>query len=326
MEEHKKQVRSIINGAPVASPVRVSVAPTNTRPSGAKPAGNTRVAKTTSPMGSQSVINGAKTTARVVTPTTKPTTKTAPASVTTSQSHTNQGVTHSPNSTSKPVQARPSNVSGSTTSSTKQEGKSTTKKNNKKTGLWLGACGGLLLVVAVIIAVVAILSNNNNGGQGGSADGTSTNTNNAIVDGDSEEVKQITQDTMARYAEVNVEGYKDIEDEDASGKAVIVTVKNTSQETVSLAITIGAYDSDGNLLETSSVYAEGIGPEQTSRFNTFVFTNLTPEQLSTAEYKVYTANTYETPAVEGGEETVIVSEETAQSAEVNAQENTEGNE
>ena len=325
MEEHKKQVRSIINGAPVASPVRRSVDPTNTRPSGATPAGNTRVARTTSPMGSRSVINGAKTTARIVTPSNKPTAKTAPAPVATSQSHANQGVAHSLNSTSKPVQARPSNVSGSTASSTKQEGKSTTKKNNKKTGLWLGVCGGLF-AVAVIVAVVAILSNNNNGEQGGSADGTSTNTNNAIVDGDSEEVKQITQDTMARYAEVNVEGYKDIEDEDASGKAVIVTVKNTSQETVSLAITIGAYDSDGNLLETSSVYAEGIGPEQTNRFNTFVFTNLTPEQLSTAEYKVYTANTYETPAVEGGDEIVNVSEETAQSAEVNAQENTEGNE
>ena len=314
MEENKKQVRSIFNGAPVANPARRSAAMASARPV-ARPAGT---APTASP---RPVAGSAGTATKVAAPIAKPVAKTAPVNATASQPRASQGATQPLNASPKIGQAQSTGTTAVADSSKKQEKTASAKKDNKKTKLWLGVCGGVL-IVAVIIAIVVVLLNNNGGQQGSGEDELDDNTN-AIINGDSEEVKRVTDETMGKYAEVNVEGYKDMEGEDASGKAVIVTVKNVSEETVSLAITIGAYDHEGNLLDTSSVYAEGIGPGQTSRFNAFVFTELTPEQLGSAEYKVYTANTYETPWAEGGEETVNAGEEVVQLDEGSVQENPE---
>ncbi len=142
----------------------------------------------------------------------------------------------------------------------------------------------VVCVIAGVIAAIIINSNKNNG-----ADNPENGT--SIQSPASEKEQRITEDTLKRYAEVTIEGYQEVDDPNTS-KAVVVKVENISNETTSLAVTIGAYDDDNNLLETSSTYAEGIEPGQSIVFNTFVFTELTEGQLSSAAFKVYTAKTY----------------------------------
>lgn len=147
----------------------------------------------------------------------------------------------------------------------------------------------IIIIIAVICAVAGIIAaiviNNK------------SNDPNTISDGivaqsfASEEEQKVTDDTLKRYAKVTIEGYQDVDDPNTS-KAVVVKVENISNETTSFAVTIGAYDDDNNLLETSSTYAEGIEPGQSIVFNAFVFTELTEGQLSSATFKVYTAKTY----------------------------------
>lgn len=167
----------------------------------------------------------------------------------------------------------------------------------------------IIVVVCIIAGIIAaiIINNNKNNEADNPENGTS------IQSPTSEEEQRVTEDTLKRYAEVTIEGYQEVDDPNTS-KAVVVKVENKSDETTSLAVTIGAYDNDNNLLETSSTYAEGIEPGQSVIFNTFVFTELTEEQLSSATYKVYTAKTY---TVEG------LVEETGEQLEEQIEQSTE---
>lgn len=164
------------------------------------------------------------------------------------------------------------------------------KPSSKKSGnskLWLYVVAGVA-VCAIIGVIIAIVMNLPKGGDN-SGDDTSLN---LPPEENTEEQKRITEETVSKYAEVTVDGYREIEDGSMEGKAVIVKVRNKSEETVSIAVIIGAYDSSDTLLETSSVYAESVQPDQTHTFNSFVFSQLSPEQLQSAKYKVYRAYTY----------------------------------
>ncbi len=148
------------------------------------------------------------------------------------------------------------------------------------------------IIIAVVVAfiiiaaiVVAIIINNKNNEPNSLGEGTSAQ---SLI---SEEEKRITEETLKKYAEVTIDGYQDVNDPNTK-KAVVVNVKNISNETTSLAVTIGAYGKNDNLLETSSTYAENIEPGQSVTFNTFIFTDLTEDQLNSATFKVYTAKTY----------------------------------
>lgn len=159
------------------------------------------------------------------------------------------------------------------------------KKNNK---IWLFIIAGIVIctITGIVIAIAMIPkkgSDNNNG------DETSTS---PTIEENTEEQKKTTEETVNKYAEVTIEGYKEVDDNSLSGKAVVVEVQNKSEEIVSLAIDIGAYDNDDNVMETSSLYAEGMEPGQIYSFNTFVYTELSEEQLRTAKFKVYRAHTY----------------------------------
>lgn len=161
-----------------------------------------------------------------------------------------------------------------------------------------------IIVILICIGIgigVALAMRNNNSEDGESITEGSTGT---IIEPNDEETKRITEETVTKYADIKVEGYREVEDNSVNGKAVVITVRNHSEETVSLAIVMGAYDSDGNLLDTSSLYAEGIQPGQIHVFNTFVYSELTPEQLESATYKVYKANTYTVDGVEASSEGV----------------------
>ena len=174
-----------------------------------------------------------------------------------------------------------------------------------------------VIVVCIGIGIgVALAMRNNNSGDDESITEGNTGT---VIEPNDEETKRITEETVNKYTEIKVEGYREVEDNSINGKAVVINVKNISEETVSLAIVMGAYDSNGNLLDTSSLYAEGIQPGQTHIFNTFVYSELTPEQLESATYKVYKANTYTVDGVEtsseGTEEAPIEEAPTEESAD-----------
>lgn len=180
-------------------------------------------------------------------------------------------------------------------------------KKNKNIFLILGA----LILIVVIVVVVIILNSNK-------TDNAATEASDVeVVEGEpsqpetTEEEDKITKETLDKYTEVTVEGYKEADETPSGNPAVLVTVKNTSEEATSLAIVIAALDSDENVLDTSSLYAEGIAPGQVQTFELFSFSELKPDQLKSAKYKVFKASTYETPESNGED---IVEESTGEPA------------
>ena len=97
---------------------------------------------------------------------------------------------------------------------------------------------------------------------------------------------------VATVDDGDIEGYKKVDDNEISSDIVAVSIKNKSDQKVSIEVMIGAYDEDDALMEVSSLYAENSEPGVTQEFQLFPYTNLTPEQLQTATYKVYRAKTY----------------------------------
>lgn len=197
-----------------------------------------------------------------------------------------------------------SGVSASNNTASKKQGKSGAKSGTNMKVI-IGVIVAVLVCVGIGIGVAFAMRGNGGKDSGEGEENVASNT----IEENTEEMQRITDETIKKYAEVNVEGYQEINDESFQGNAVVVTVKNGSEETVSLAIEIGAYDAEGNLLDTSSVYAEMIEPGQTHRFNTFVYSELSPEQLKSATYKVYKASTY---TVEGVQEETVTTEETTE--------------
>ena len=185
------------------------------------------------------------------------------------------------------------------------------KKNKpkKKSNIYLIiVCSGVLIAIVIGIVAALLFKNGAMQNQSEGDDITSETTNpEAVITPEEEEQ---TKDVIEKYAEVAIDGYQASGD-DSANNAVVVRVKNTSQETTSLAIVIAAMDNDGNVLDTSSIYAEDIQPGETHTFNTFVFTELTPEQLKSATFKAYKASTYEATH-DGGETIEAIPPEEAQ--------------
>ena len=180
---------------------------------------------------------------------------------------------------------------------------------------------GIIICIIVGITIAIIVRNNTKNTEENSEQDSGIL--NPTIEENTEEINAITKETIDKYAEVTVEGYHEVEDGSMEGKAVVVKVQNKSEGIVSLAIDIGAYDNDDNVMETSSLYAEGMEPGQIYSFNTFVYTELSEEQLRTAKFKVYRASTYNAEGIEteiqSTDETEPVEE--TQPAEANSIEN-----
>lgn len=204
---------------------------------------------------------------------------------------------------SRPV--TPSSAGSSTTRKAEKPKKANLAKDakNKKT-IFVGI-GALVALVLIVLVVVLVVSH----GNGEDSDGGVV----ASFEDDSltEEEKVKTEEVVSKYAELKVEGMEEYEDELGKHNAVIVTLKNVSEETVSIAVELGAYDKEGNLLDKSSLYAEGIAPEQMYSFQTFVYSKLSRETLEASDIKVHKAYTYipagsgETVEVEDSVEVVL---------------------
>lgn len=184
--------------------------------------------------------------------------------------------------------------------------KEKTVHSNKKKLLF--SFGLVLLIALIAIIALLIINNTNKSDPEGASDGSSP------VFSTTEEEEKITKETLDKYTEITIEGYKEIDNNPVANAAVIVSVKNISNEKVSLAIVMAAMDENDNVLETSSIYAEGIEPGQTHTFETFVYTELTPDQLRNAKYKAYKASTYEAPTPSSDGDVAPAPEETPEAA------------
>lgn len=162
-------------------------------------------------------------------------------------------------------------------------------KGSKNTKFILAlAALGVIIVVVVVLLLVLLPKKDQPEETGGSETPVVT-----VDDGDIEaEELRVTEETLKNIVDVNIEGYKKVDDNEISSDIVAVSIKNKSDQKVSIEVMIGAYDEDDALMEVSSLYAENSEPGVTQEFQLFPYTNLTPEQLQTATYKVYRAKTY----------------------------------
>ena len=168
-----------------------------------------------------------------------------------------------------------------------------------------------LAVVIIAIIVVIILTALNNKPADGGESGEVVESANIYYNGSilTEADQEITKETLEKYADLNIKGHTQIEDETGKHDIVAVEVTNKSDQITSIAIDLAAKDNDGKTLDISSLYAEGITPGQTQLFNLFYYTELTPEQLDSAKYEVYKAYTYESPNITEQTESDTITEE-----------------
>ena len=187
----------------------------------------------------------------------------------------------------KVTTAKTGNASdGSSTVAQKKTGASKSSKKNITT--ILVAVGALAILAGIIVAVVLNLPHGDSGeDETGGGDVVSVNT-----DVLTEEDEKTTKNVIDKYAEVKVGDIQEYEDELGKHIGVNVAVTNISEETVSIAVDLAAMGKDGNVLDKSSLYAEGIAPGQTYNFQTFSYTTLSLQELKDAEIKVYKAYTY----------------------------------
>ncbi|MBR3319758.1 hypothetical protein IKG20_00390 [Candidatus Saccharibacteria bacterium] len=106
-----------------------------------------------------------------------------------------------------------------------------------------------------------------------------------------EEDKRITEKTISEAADVSIKGYKEIEAENGKRGVVTISVRNTSSESTSYAIEVAVNNSDGELLEILSFYAEGIEPGQTVEADMYPQTT-SAEDLKNAKFEIFRAYTY----------------------------------
>lgn len=160
------------------------------------------------------------------------------------------------------------------------------KRSNKKRLVLIIA--GFIILLGVIIAVVLLFLPKSEDKVVNEEPTTLSGQLKTLTD----EEKTITEEILNNEAEIVVEGYKRITDEEGEHDAVVITVKNTSDKSVNFAFEVVALDTNNNVLDKTSLYAEGIGSGQTYVFNAFVLSKLSPEQMQAAHYEVYKAKTY----------------------------------
>ncbi len=176
----------------------------------------------------------------------------------------------------------------------------------------------IILLIALIVVLVKMPKGDSEGG------GEDTSVAESLSTFTTEEEDKITQEILEKDAEVTIEGYQWIESEDGQNDVVVISVKNISDQKTNFAFNVVALDKDDNVLDKTSLYAEGIEPGQIQVFHAFALSELTAEQLKQAHYKVFRAQTY-TLETDGTntEETVTDNNEEANTGEEVVQENNE---
>ncbi len=190
--------------------------------------------------------------------------------------------------------------------------KPTTSKKAKKSAtknFIIAVIAGALLVAAIVAIIIAIANNN---GQPSTTGGNTTPAGSGML---TEEDKKVTQETM-KEIEIGFDGYQHIDDGVNNVDAVVVNVKYNGSKNTNIAIEVAAKDGD-TVLDTSSLYIEGVEPGREQKVYLFVYSELTADQLAKAKYEVYKAYTYTTGADENTEENTNTEEEIKDESLVN---------
>ena len=180
--------------------------------------------------------------------------------------------------------------------------KTEVKKAGKKWQKYLkpkmiAVCGVVFVMVLVLVVVVLTTVFN----KPGEDSGDETVENVALLPSNydtTEEEDATTKKIMDEYINIEVGELEEVEDEHGKNSAIPITVKNVSEEKMTVAIEVVALDGDGNPLDVASLYAEGIEPGQSYLFRAFELSALSDEQLRQAKYEVHKAYTYEAPTTE----------------------------
>ena len=172
------------------------------------------------------------------------------------------------------------------------------KSDKKKLLSIILICVAAVAIIAIAVFLIVKAFQNNSGDATTQVEeSNATVITDELTEEDKTETGRVTNDLI----DVEFVGYQQIEDELGQHGAVVTNVKNKSNDTLTVAVDVVAKDNDGNILDKSSLYAEGIGPGQTYSFNLFVYTALTEDQLKSAKYEVYKAYTYTAPSEAAGE-------------------------
>ncbi len=174
------------------------------------------------------------------------------------------------------------------------------KKFGKKTYFLIMGAG---IVIVALITVVVLLCIP----KGTSEEGVSPDVLQETIT--TEEENELTKQVLDKYVEADIQGYQRMDNEDGLNDVVVISIKNISDERTNLALDVVALDDNENVLDKTSLYAEGIEPGQTQVFQAFALSELTPEQLKAAHYKIYRANTYQLDIPQEETQTQIQEEE-----------------
>ena len=168
------------------------------------------------------------------------------------------------------------------------------KTNNSKNKKLYIIASIIVLVVVIVVAAILINQNSNDG------DGIDVNKDTRVIIDSNQTTEQednITKQILEKYADVKVEGYQEIEEENGTVGTVVIDVKNISGKKINLAVDVVAKDKDGNILDKTSLYAEEMEEDQVYVFNVFTDSELSQEQLQNATIEVLRAYTYGTEEV-----------------------------
>ena len=150
------------------------------------------------------------------------------------------------------------------------------KSDKKKLISIILICVAAVAIIAIAVFLIVKAFQNNSSDAGTPIDeSNATVITDELTEEDKTETGRVTNDLI----DVEFVGYQQIEDELGQHGAIVTNVKNKSNDTLTVAVDVVAKDNDGNILDKSSLYAEGIGPGQTYSFNLFVYTALTEDQL-----------------------------------------------
>ena len=164
-------------------------------------------------------------------------------------------------------------------------------KNKKYLYLLLGA-----LVIAILAISIALIVRNATNPEITDPKMTAAVAN--VTSEPTQDEESITKETLEKYAEINIEGYKQDTFGDGVGEAIVVSMKNKSEEKVSLTAEIIVVNGNNEIVDSSYISADKMAPGETQSFPMFTSSSIPMKELKDMQFKVYRAYTYDSAPAE----------------------------
>jgi hypothetical protein len=160
-----------------------------------------------------------------------------------------------------------------------------------KNKLYLYLILGALIVAIIAISVALVIHNSRSEEESGPI--VTDEVAATVTTKPTEEEEDVTKATLDKYAEVNIDGYMEDTFGDDINEAIVVSLKNKSEEKVSLTVEIIAINQKGEVVDSSYLSAENMNPGETQSFPMFTSSSIPMNELKNMEFKVYRAYTYD---------------------------------